>query len=325
VQYDDTIVGAGSSGAVLAARLSEDPTRSVLLLEAGSDYARVDQMPDDLLHSFASMAAHDWGLIAEATPGREIPYSRGKVTGGCSAINATLALRGTPQDFDEWDEAGNNEWSFAKVLPFYRKLENNQDCGGDFHGGNGPIQIERTPKEAWQPLGQAFFDACHAASFAEVTDHNAPASTGVRPTPRNRHKRVRISTALGYLNAVRHRLNFTIRSRANAHRVLVENGRAIGIEVTCGGIVQRIHGRRITLSAGAINSPAILMRSGIGPRLELEALGIKCLVDLAGVGKNLIDHPMVFIAAKPVPVLAHEPYITTPIIVRCTAGSSDEC
>jgi choline dehydrogenase len=324
MEYDDIIVGAGSSGAVLAARLSENPSRSVLLLEAGPDYPTTDRMPDDLLYSFASMAAHDWGLVAEATPGREISYPRGKVVGGCSAINATIALRGSPQDFDGWVEAGNSEWSFEKVLPFYRKLENDQDFGGDFHGGNGPILIERTPKEAWQPLGHAFFDGCRAAGFAEVTDHNDPGSTGVGPTPRNRHERVRISTAIGYLDPVRHRLNFTIRSGANVHRVLVENNRAVGVEAKCGGVVQRIHGRRVTLSAGAINSPAVLMRSGIGPRLDLEALGIKCLVNLPGVGKNLIDHPMVFILAKPVQGVTHEPYVATPIIVRYSAGPSGE-
>ena len=324
MQFDDIIVGAGSSGAVLAARLSEDPTRSVLLLEAGPDYPTIGQTPEDLLHSFASMAAHDWGLAAQATPGREIPYPRGKVTGGSSAVNATIALRGTPQDFEEWVELGNDEWSFAKVLPFYRKLENDRDYGGDFHSTSGPILIERVPKEVWQPLGHAFFDACREAGFAEVTDHNDPASSGVGPTPRNRHDRVRISTAIGYLTPSRHRLNLTIRSAVSVHRVLVENGRAIGVEAECGGVIQRIYGRRITLSAGAINSPVLLTRSGIGPRADLEALGIKCLANLAGVGKNLIDHPMLFIAAKPVPGVVHERDVVTPVMVRYTATGSDE-
>ncbi|HLW71676.1 MAG TPA: GMC family oxidoreductase N-terminal domain-containing protein [Candidatus Binataceae bacterium] len=324
MQYDDIIVGAGSSGAVLAARLSEDPVRTVLLLEAGPDYPTIGQTPDDLLHSFASMAAHDWGLAAQATPGREIPYPRGMVTGGSSAVNATMALRGTPQDFDEWVEWGNDEWSFAKVLPFYRKLENDRDYSGDFHGTSGPILIERLPKQTWQPIGSAFFEACRATGFAEVTDHNDPASTGVGPTPRNRHNQVRISTAIGYLAPARNRLNLTIRSAVNVHRVLVENGRAIGVELECGGVIQRVHGLRVTISAGAINSPAMLMRSGIGPHNELEELGINCLLNLAGVGKNLIDHPMLFIAAKPVPGVAHDVDVTTPVIVRYTAGSSRE-
>ena len=324
MQYDDIIVGAGSSGAVLAARLSEDTTRSVLLLEAGPDYPTVDQTPDDLLNSFASMSGHDWGFAAQATPGRKIIYPRGKVTGGSSAVNATIALRGTPHDFDEWLNWGNDEWSFAKVLPFYRKLENDHDCRGDFHGASGPIRIERVPKETWQPLNNAFFDACREAGFAEVTDHNDPASTGVGLTPRNRQNRLRISTTIGYLEPARNRLNLTIRSKVNVHRVLVENGRATGVEAECGGAVQRIHASRITLSAGAINSPAILMRSGIGSRPELEALGIKSIANLAGVGKNLIDHPMLFIAAKPTSGAVNEKDVPNSVIVRYTAAGSGE-
>ena len=133
MQYDDIIVGAGSSGAALAARLSEDPNRSVLLLEAGPDYRTIEETPHDLLRTMLSLANHDWGWTARATPQREIPYTRGKVTGGCSAVNASIAIRGAPADFEEWAALGNDEWSFAKVLPFYRKLEHDVDFGGDAH------------------------------------------------------------------------------------------------------------------------------------------------------------------------------------------------
>jgi choline dehydrogenase len=142
MEYDDIIVGAGSSGAELAARLSEDPQRSVLLLEAGPDYRTIEETPHDLLRTFLSLANHDWGWKAWATPHREILYARGKVTGGCSTVNAAFAIRGVPADFNEWASLGNDEWNFAGVLPFYRKLENDADFSGDLHGKGGPIWIE---------------------------------------------------------------------------------------------------------------------------------------------------------------------------------------
>ena len=324
MEYDDIIVGAGSAGAALAGRLSEDPNRNVLLLEAGPDYAAVDQTPADLLTTWISAGPHDWGLMAQATPTREIPYPRGKVTGGGSAVNGHIALRGTPGDFDEWAAWGNHEWSFEKVLPFHRKLEDDRDARGDFHGVGGPIWIERPRAENWQPLNRAFFDAARAAGFAEVWDHNDPESTGIGPWPRNRRDGVRISTAIGYLAPARHRMNLTIRGGVNAHRVIIENGRATGVEIECAGAVQQVHGRRVTLSAGAIASPALLMRSGIGPRDELTTLGIKCQVNSPGVGRNLIDHPMVFVVATPVAGIPHDPQVTNPIGIRYTAAGSDE-
>jgi choline dehydrogenase len=324
MEYDDIIVGAGSSGAVLAARLSEDPSRSVLLLEAGPDYAAAEQTPADLLSTWISAGPHDWHLVAQATPTREISYPRGKVTGGSSAVNGHIALRGTPQDFDEWASLGNREWSFEKVLPFHRKLEDDRDARGDFHGVGGPIWIQRPRPETWQPLNRAFFEAARAAGFPEVWDHNDPESTGIGPWPRNRRDGVRISTAIGYLAPARHRLNLTIRPGVNAHSVIIENGRAVGIEVECSGTLQRIRGRRVTLSAGSLYSPALLMRSGIGARDELAALGITCQVNLPGVGRNLIDHPMAFIVATPIPGVPHDPQVTNPIGIRYTATGSDE-
>jgi choline dehydrogenase-like flavoprotein len=324
MDYDDIVVGAGSSGAVLAARLSEDFGRGVLLLEAGPDYPALEQSPDDLLRTWISAGPHDWGMVAKATADREIAYPRGKVTGGSSAVNGHIALRGTPEDFDEWAAWGNSEWSFAKVLPFYRKLENDRDFQGDFHGANGPIWIERPRPEAWQPINSAFFDACREFGYVEVADHNDPRSTGVGPWPRNRRDGIRISTAIGYLNPARHRVNLTIRPFCNIHRVVVEGGRATGVEVECGGMLQTIRARRVTLSAGAINSPAILMRSGIGPRAELEALGIKSVIDLPGVGRNLLDHLLVPVVANPMPGVPHDPRVTNPIGIRYTASGSGE-
>jgi choline dehydrogenase-like flavoprotein len=132
MEYDDIIVGAGSAGAVLAARLSEDPQRSVLLLEAGPDYRTIDETPHNLLRTTTALADHNWGWVAQATAQREIPFHRGKVTGGCSAINSSVAIRGVPADFDQWAASGNSGWSFENVLPFYRKLEHDADFAATF-------------------------------------------------------------------------------------------------------------------------------------------------------------------------------------------------
>jgi choline dehydrogenase len=297
MQYDDIIVGAGSSGAVVAARLSEDPNRSVLLLEAGPDYRTIEETPHDLLRTMVSLANHDWGWTAWATPKREIVYTRGKVTGGCSAVNVSIAIRGAPADFDEWAALGNDEWSFAKVLPLYRKLEHDVDFGGDVHGKGGPIWIERSKPSNWHPTVSAFYDSCRAMGFADSPDFNDPEATGVGPSARNVRQGIRVSTAIGYLAPARNRLNLTIRGGCLAKCVVIENGRAVGVEVEAGGATQQVYGKRITLSAGAVASPAILMRSGIGPRAELERHGIRAVVDAPGVGANLIDHPRVVIEA----------------------------
>ncbi|HZO27614.1 MAG TPA: GMC family oxidoreductase, partial [Chloroflexota bacterium] len=208
MEYDDVIVGAGSSGAVLAARLSEDPDRSVLLLEAGPDYVSVEQTPRDLLNSRAlSLVDHDWMLTAEAVPGRTIPYPRGKVTGGCSAVNGVIALRGMPADYDEWSELGNEGWSWEEVLPYFRRLEDDQDApddgDGNLHGRGGPIPIRRWKPDELAPLSRAFVEVCKERGFAEVTDHNDPDQTGVGTQPTNGAEGIRVSTAIGYLYPAR--------------------------------------------------------------------------------------------------------------------------
>ena len=297
MQYDDIIIGAGSSGAVLAARLSEDPNRSVLLLEAGPDYRTLEETPHDLLRTLLSFANHDWGWKARATAEREIFYARGKVTGGSSAVNAAFAIRGVPADFDEWAALGNNEWNFGKVLPFYRKLEHDADFGGDDHGKGGPIWIERAKRSHWHPMVSAFYESCRAIGFGDSPDFNDPESTGIGPTAQNVRAGIRVSTAIGYLAPARSRLNLTIRGGCLVKRVVIENGHAVGVEVESGGLAQTVYGKRITVCAGAFASPAILMRSGIGPRAELERHGIPILVDAPGVGANLIDHPIVAMLA----------------------------
>lgn len=295
--YDDIVIGAGSAGAVLAARLSEDPDRSVLLLEAGPDYRTVEETPNDLLRSSISFGGHDWGWCAQATPQREIEFWQGKVVGGCSAIGASVALRGMPADFNEWAAMGNDQWHFDKVLPFYRKLEHDVDFADTSHGKDGPIWIERPKRSSWHPLVSAFYDSCRSLGFADASDLNDQQATGVGPCPRNLRGGIRISTAIGYLASARSRLNLAIRGGCLADRILIENGRAVGVEAVTAGGIHRVYGKRVTLSAGALASPAILMRSGVGRCADLDRHGIRTLVDAPGVGANLIDHPMVMLFA----------------------------
>ena len=324
-QYDYIIVGAGSSGAVLAARLTEDPNRSVLLLEAGPDYADVERTPDDLLNSYwASTVDHDWGFKAEAVAGRDIDYTRGKVTGGSSAVNGAVAIRGVPEDYDEWASLGNDNWSWENCLPFFRKLEDDQDESGDFHGRGGPIPVVRWNIDELRPLQVAFRDEILDKGFPAHDDFNAPGATGISPLAQNREGRTRISTAIGYLQPIRGRLNLTIRPHCLVHRVLIEDGRAIGLEVDSGGEVQQVYGDEIILSAGAVQSPPILLRSGIGGKEEVAKLGLELTQELPGVGHNLIEHPMAGILCTPKEgvIDMDKPLIQT--MLRYTADGGEE-
>ena len=298
--YDVIIVGAGSAGAVLAARLSEDPNRSVLLLEAGPDYADLAALPTDIADGLsASTYAHDWHWMGYAVEGRSVTYPRGKVTGGSSAVNGIVAIRPVPEDLDEWAELGNDEWSWERCLPFLRKLEDDRDQGGDLHGKGGPIPIVRWRDDELVPLQKGFQQACLVMGYPASNDHNVPGATGVGSWAMNRTGTLRISTAIGYLAPARHRLNLTIRAGCHVNRVLFEGTTAVGLEVESGGEVQQVFGEEIVLSAGALHSPPILLRSGVGPREQLEGLGIRVVHELAGVGQNLKEHPSVTLLGIP--------------------------
>lgn len=326
--HDIVVIGAGSAGAVIAARASEDPHRDVLLLEAGPDYPLLGETPYDLVNSHNnSYTAHDWRFSYQPTAaGRSQAFPRGRVTGGSSAVNTTIALRGIPEDYDGWAALGNPEWSWERVLPAFNRLERDLDYGDrPYHGDAGPISIRRYPWDELTPAHQAFLDASRELGYPDCPDANDPGSSGAGPHPMNKLGRLRISTAIGYLAPARARPNLRIQGDTLTRRLIVEGERVIAAEVERDGQIALVRGRLFVLSAGAIQSPAILLRSGIGPKDEVVRHGIEFVRDVPGVGNNLCDHPALAVVCtvKDSAIIDFDqPIVQT--ILRYTAPDSDQ-
>jgi choline dehydrogenase len=291
--YDYIVVGAGSAGAVVASRLSEDSATQVLLIEAGGSGRHLNiQIPAAFAKQFRTK--HDWEFQTEPEPhlgGRSLYHPRGKMLGGSSGQNAMIYIRGHRSDYDNWAKNGATGWSYDEVLPLFKRSERNSRGASEYHGAEGPLYIEdpRSPN----PLSESLVEAMVATGIPRTGDFNGAEQLGAGLYQLTQHRGQRWTTSDGYLRPARKRPNLTVLTDSHVLRLCIENGRAVGVDIERGGQIETHRaGHEVVVSAGAFNTPQLLMLSGIGPADHLGEHGIPVVVDNPNVGSNLMDHPM---------------------------------
>lgn len=305
---DHIVVGGGTAGCVLASRLSEDPARTVLLLEAGPDYANWEARPPPLRSGDASQ--WQWDMPARIVGERMGTVARGRVVGGSAAVNMSGMLRASAADFAEW---GEPEWSWEAVLPSYRALEADAEFGGQpYHGDAGPVPISRDRRGELSGIMAGFVEAVLTAGHPWCADMNAPDAEGIGPFPKNRAGVERMPTARTHLLPARSRANLSVRGDTAVQRLALAGDRVVGVLVDG----ETITAHEVVLAAGAPQSPALLLRSGIGPADELRAAGVEARVDLPDVGRELYDQPGAVLPALPLPDTVAATGLRTQVIAR---------